>query len=296
MAKTPRVLSGQVAAITGGARGIGRATAEAFLAQGMKVAIGDLDLATAEQTAKELSSRGEIRAYALNVTEPESHEAFIEATENDLGPIDVYVNNAGIMPVGRFLEQDHATDRRQIDINVIGVLNGMRAILPRFQQRYSGHLVNIASTAGKGGFPGVAVYCGTKHFVVGMSEGVRLELKDTPIEVMCVMPGFVNTELVSGLGSARGIKNASPDDVANEIVEALKVPRFDVFVPRIIGPVSKVMNTLPRSSRERIAHALKADTVMLEVDQSARAAYELRAAHSDPGLEAGEDAPRQLTP
>jgi NADP-dependent 3-hydroxy acid dehydrogenase YdfG len=287
MAKTPRVLSGQVAAITGGGRGIGRATAEALLAQGMMVAIGDLDLPTAEQTASELSSRGMIKAYPLNVTEPESHETFIDAVERDLGPIDVYINNAGIMPVGRYLEQDPSSDRRQIEINVFGVLHGMRAILPRFQQRYSGHLVNIASMAGKGGFPGVAVYCGTKHFVVGVSEAVHLELKDTPIEVTCVMPSFVNTELVSGLGSARGVKNAEPTDVAGEIVAALQVPRFDVFVPRAVGRINRVMSVMPRRAREGIAHALKADTVMLDVSPE-RAAYELRAAQSASGLEPGE--------
>jgi NADP-dependent 3-hydroxy acid dehydrogenase YdfG len=294
MAKTPRVLSGQVAAITGGGRGIGRATAKALLDQGMKVAIGDLDLATAEQTAKDLSSSGEIKAYALNVTEADSHEAFIEAAEKDLGPIEVYINNAGIMQLGRFLEQDAKTDQRQVDINVFGVLHGMRAILPRFQQRYSGHLVNIASTAGKGGFPGGAVYCGTKHFVVGVSEAVRAELRETPIEVSCVMPIIVNTELASGLQPARGLKNVDPEDVANEIVSALQVPRFDVFVPRSVGRITAAMNVLPRRGREGIARALKADRVLLETDGAQRAAYELRASSSEPGLEPG-DAQKQLS-
>jgi NADP-dependent 3-hydroxy acid dehydrogenase YdfG len=295
MAKTPRVLRGQVAAITGGARGIGRATAKALLGEGMRVAIGDLDVALAQQTAQELSSLGEIKAYPLNVTEAESHEGFIAAVENDLGPIDVYINNAGIMPLGRFLEQDALTDRRQIDINVFGVLHGMRAILPRFQERYSGHLVNVASSAGKGGFPGGAVYCGTKHFVVGVSEAVHLELHETPIEVSCVMPVIVNTELTSGLKSARGVKNIEPEDVAGEIVDALQKPRFDVFVPRYVGKINAAMAIVPRRGREAIGRGLKADKVLLERDDAARAAYELRAAQSDPGVEAGE-AQKQLTP
>jgi NADP-dependent 3-hydroxy acid dehydrogenase YdfG len=294
MAKTPRVLRGQVAAITGGARGIGRATAKALLDQGMKVAIGDLDAGLATQTAQELSSLGEIKAYPLNVTEAESHEGFIAAVENDLGPIDVYINNAGIMPLGRFLEQDAMTDRRQVDINVFGVLHGMRAILPRFHERYSGHLVNVASSAGKGGFPGGAVYCGTKHFVVGVSEAVHLELHETPIEVSCVMPVIVNTELTSGLKSARGVKNIEPEDVANEIVDALQAPRFDVFVPRYVGKISAAMNVVPRRAREAIGRGLKADQVLLDRDDAARAAYELRAAQSDPGIEAGETQ-KQLT-
>src|SRR3712207_8565668 len=88
------------------------------------------------------------------------------------------------------------------------------------------------STAGKAGIPGGATYCGTKHFVVGVSEAVRAELRGSGIEVSCVMPGVVNTELAAGLQEARGVRNVNPEDVAEAIVEVLEVPRFDVFVPR----------------------------------------------------------------
>ena len=86
------------------------------------------------------------------------------------------VNNAGIMPLGKFVEEDDATAQRMVDINVHGVMYGMKLALPRMQRRNSGHIVNLASQAGKGGFPGGATYCGTKHFVVGVSEAVRAEL------------------------------------------------------------------------------------------------------------------------
>jgi NADP-dependent 3-hydroxy acid dehydrogenase YdfG len=291
MAKQPRVLNGLVAAVTGGARGIGRETARAFVAQGMKVAIGDLDLTAAKATAEELGSS--VKAYELNVTDRSSFEAFVDAAEADLGPLDVLVNNAGIMQLGLFLEEDDATAHRQVDINVHGLMYGMKIVLPRMVARNKGHLVNIASTAGKGGFPGGATYCGTKHFVVGMSEAVRGELRETPIEISCVMPGIVNTELATGLHEARGVKNINPEDVANAIVEALQVPRFDVFVPKMIGPISTMMNILPRRGREGIVRALKGDQVLM-VDPSARHAYELRASHSEPGLEPG-DAAKQLT-
>jgi short-subunit dehydrogenase len=170
---------------------------------------------------------------------------------------------------------------------------GMKEVLPRFQDRGRGHLVNIASSAGKGGFPGGATYCGTKHFVVGVSEAVRGELRGTGIEVSCVMPGIVNTELAQGLHQARGVKNIEPTDVAEGIVEALKHPRFDVYVPRSIGPISKVLSLLPRSGREAFVRVLRADTV-LQVDPADRRAYELRAARSEPGLESAE-AQRELT-
>jgi len=292
MAKQPRVLTGKVAAITGGARGIGKETARQFVQEGMRVAIGDLDLELAKQTAQELGPN--VVAFPLNVTERSSFKAFLDDTEETLGPIDVLVNNAGIMQLGRFLEEDDATTQRQIDINVNGVLWGMKEVLPRFLARNTGHLVNIASTAGKAGFPGGATYCGTKHFVVGVSEAVRAEVRETPIEVSCVMPVVVKTELASGLQPTRGVKHIEPGDVAAEIVRALKFPKFDVFVPREIQAITTAMNVLPRRGREAIGRALKADKVLDQRDDATRRAYELRASNSQPGLEPGAEA-KQLT-
>ncbi len=287
MAQQPRTLQGEVAAITGAARGIGRATAQAFVRHGMKVAIGDLDVAAARQTAEELGPNA--IALELNVCDRASFARYLDEAEEQLGPIGVLVNNAGIMQIGPFLEENDVTAQRQVDINVHGVLFGMKEVLPRMLARNRGHLVNIASTAGKAGFPGGATYCGTKHFVVGASEAVRAELRGTPIEVSCVMPGIVNTELATGLQEARGVKNVNPEDVADAIVDALRTPRFDVFVPRSIGPINKVLGLLPRAGREGFARALKADRVLLQADPGARRAYELRASRSEPGLEAGDE-------
>ena len=294
MAKQHRILTGQVAAITGAARGIGRATAQAFLREGMKVAIGDLDYATAQQTAKELG-HGTV-AFELDVTRRDSVKAFLDGAEEQLGPIDILVNNAGIMQVGHTIwEEDDATTQRMIDINVNGVMYGVKEIVPRFLARGRGHVVNIASTAGKGGFPGGGTYCGTKHYVVGLSEALRAELRGTGVEVSCVMPVVVNTELASGLQETRGVKQVQPEDVAGEIVSALQELRFDVFVPRSVAGITKVMNLLPRNGREAMSRALKADQVLKQVDTGKRAAYELRASHSEPALDAGNEA-KQLAP
>jgi NADP-dependent 3-hydroxy acid dehydrogenase YdfG len=287
----PRPLSGKVIAITGAARGIGLATARACAARGMKVAIGDLDLAEAQRAAESLP--GAI-ALALDVTDRPSFDAFLDAAEAQLGPVDVLVNNAGIMQIGPFLEEDEATAVRQIDINVHGVLHGMKLVLPRFKARGTGHLVNIASMAGKTGVPGGATYSGTKFFVYGVSEAVRGELRGTAIEVSVVMPVPVNTELATGLERGRGSTFVEPEDVAAEIVAALEHPRFDVPVPRSIGRLVHVTGVLPRGAREAIGRAFKADKVLAEADQSARQGYELRAAHSEPGLEPGAET-RQLS-
>ena len=119
-----------------------------------------------------------------------------------------------------------------IDINLHGVIYGTKLALERMQPRRSGHIVNIASQAGKAGIPGGATYCATKHAVVGLSEAVRLENRDHGIEVSCVMPAVVNTELGSGLPDTRGVKKLEPEEVADAIVEAIETNRFDVWVPK----------------------------------------------------------------
>jgi short-subunit dehydrogenase len=191
-------------------------------------------------------------------------------------------------------DEDDATTLRMIDINVNGVMYGVKEIVPRMLERGRGHVVNIASTAGKGGFPGGATYCGTKHYVVGLSEALRAELRGTGVEVSCVMPVVVETELASGLQETRGVKHVKPQDVADEIVSALKDVRFDVFVPRSVAQITRMMNLLPRGGREAVSRALKADQVLAHVDEGKRAAYELRASQSDHALDAASQ-PRQLT-
>jgi NAD(P)-dependent dehydrogenase (short-subunit alcohol dehydrogenase family) len=280
MAKNRRSLNGKVVAITGGARGIGKATAAALVNKGCRVAIGDLDLELAEQTAAHLG--GGTVALPLDVTDRGSFERFLDEAERQLGPLDVVINNAGIMPVTPFEEESEDSIRRQIDINLVGVITGTQLAVRRFRSRGSGHIVNIASQAGKAGIPGIATYSGTKHAVVGLSEAVRGELRGTGVEVSCVMPTVVNTELTSGVGQ-KWVKPVEASDVANEIADALEVPRFDVFVPRANGVLYKVLGPLPRSWREALGRVMKVDKLMTEVDHGARRAYEERAAKSEPG-------------
>src|ERR1700716_1073136 len=145
MAKQPRILAGESAAITGAARGIGRSTAEAFLRQGMKVAIGDVDVEAAQKTASELGPSAV--ALPLDVTDRASFSAFLDEAERQLGPVDVLVNNAGIMQVGRFIDEDDVTARRMIDINLHGVILGTKLALARMIPRDRGCIVNISSQA-----------------------------------------------------------------------------------------------------------------------------------------------------
>ncbi|HEX7299530.1 MAG TPA: SDR family oxidoreductase [Solirubrobacteraceae bacterium] len=295
MAKQPRNLVGQVAAVTGAARGIGKATAQAFAREGMKVAIGDIDATLAEQAAAEIGPAAQ--GFALDVTRRDSFEAFLDGAEERFGPLDVLVNNAGIMALGRFVDEDDGTTARMVDINLHGVILGMKLALPRMMARDRGHVVNISSQAGKYGAPGGATYSATKHAVIGLTEAVRgeLHIEGSAVELSYVMPFVVNTELGAGTGQARGLRHLEPGDVADAIVDALRRGVVDVWLPRSSRHTQRLNQILPRRISERIARALKADRVLMGADKQARAAYELRAAHSEPAVEPSDEA-RQLTP
>jgi NAD(P)-dependent dehydrogenase (short-subunit alcohol dehydrogenase family) len=278
MAKVARSLAGQVVAITGGGRGIGRATAAALLAHGARVAIGDIESALAERTAEELGA-GTV-GLPLDVTDRASFAAFLEEVERRHGPLDVLINNAGIMPIGPFVEETQGTAERMVDINLNGVIFGSKLALERFLPRGRGHLVQLASMAGKAGFPGGATYCATKHAVVGLSEAIRAEVRGTNIDISVVMPVVVNTELGSGLPTTPGVKVVEPEDVANAIVEALQTGRFEVFVPRSMAGVVRFNALMPRRAQEAVGRLLKGDQVLAHPDHAVRAAYEKRMAET----------------
>ncbi|NBH04841.1 SDR family oxidoreductase [Amycolatopsis sp. SID8362] len=273
-------LAGKVVVITGGGQGIGAATASALSRLGAKVVIGDLDQVRAEKTAGELDAE----ALPLDVTDIRGFTEFLDEVERRHGRIDVLVNNAGIMPLARLEEESDATTRRQLEINLHAVIHGTREAVKRMRPRRSGHIVNVASFAGKAGFPGAATYCATKHAVVGLSEAVHLELHGSGVHVSCVLPAIVRTELASGLGEAKLFKSSRPEDVADAIVSTLRKPRFEVFVPRSVGTMGKLTRLLPRRAGEALARVLKADQLLASAAHSpARAEYEARAAESAPG-------------
>jgi NAD(P)-dependent dehydrogenase (short-subunit alcohol dehydrogenase family) len=283
MAKQPRSLSGKVAVVTGGGRGIGRALAQALARKGVRVAIGDVDAEAAERAAAELGASAV--GLRLDVTDLPGFTAFLDDVERRLGPIDILVNNAGIMPISPLEHETEGSITRQLEINVRAVIHGTQEAIRRMRPRGTGHIVNVASMAGKSGFPNLATYSATKFAVVGLSESVHLELRGSGIEVSCVMPGVVDTELSAGLKSVRGVKHVTPELVADEIVHALEVPRFDVIVPRSAGRVAALAALLPRRAREALGRAINADKTATGADPARRAAYESRAAASAPAAE-----------
>jgi short-subunit dehydrogenase len=271
MSRRPvRPIAGRVVAITGGARGIGLATARLLAARGARVAVGDLDGAAAERAGAELGGFG----GALDVTSRESFSAFLAGAAAALGPLDVLVNNAGVMHVGPFLEEDDDWTRRQLEVNAFGVALGMKLALPAMVARGGGHVVNVASAAARIGVPREAVYSASKHAVAGLSEAVRSELRGTGVELSVVLPGLVRTELAAG--TLKGSLVLGPERVAAAIARTLERPRFEVYVPRAYAGLSLLGALLPRPARERLLRAAGAERATAHTTPADRAAYEHR--------------------
>ena len=267
-------IAGRVVAVTGAARGIGRAIAERLAREGARVAIGDIDAALVEGAAAEIG--GATIGLALDVSDRGSFEAFVDSAEERLGPLDVLVNNAGILLMGPFLDESDAATEREFAVNVMGVVYGMRIVLPRMRERGRGQVVNIASGASFVAPPGEASYAATKHAVVGLTEGVRAELRGTGVDLTLVFPGLVKTELAVGSRPTRGMKWIEPDTVAGGVVDAIRKPVPEIFVPRSMAPTLRLNKVLPPRARERLGKLFRLDQFATGADPSARAAYNER--------------------
>jgi short-subunit dehydrogenase len=212
-------LDAAIVAVTGGARGIGKATGDLFAAKGATVCVGDLDGG----------------AYNVDVTARESFAAFVGTVLERHERIDVLVNNAGVMPLGDFLSEDDAISRTTLDVNVWGPILGMRLLLPHMIERGRGHIVNVASMAGKFAIPGMAVYNASKFAAVGLSAAVREEYRDAGVSVTTVLPSAVRTRLASGVPLGRGLPTVEPDAVARAIVGSVANRRAEITVPRYLA-------------------------------------------------------------
>lgn len=260
-------LNGASVAITGGAQGIGRATAELLAARGAKVAIGDLNVQLAAEVAEAIGGT----AHQLDVSDRASVEAFVVAAEAAHGPLEVFINNAGVMPNGGFLELDEATDRMQFDVNVFGVINGMRTVLPGMVERGRGHVVNVASLAGKFPIKGLAVYNGTKFAVVGLTAATRLEFEPTGVSISAILPSAVDTALASGL-DMRPLPKVKPQAIAEAIVDSVSTRRAETAVPGYVGRLADVAAITPEPALKALRRLVRDDRA-LRPDTDDRSAY-----------------------
>ena len=284
----PIDLSHAVVVITGGAQGIGLATAQAFATTGATIYTGDLSPHTTSPSAAtsdlgagsadSVGGAGRIHGpWVLDVTSRESFASFVDNVIADAGRIDVLVNNAGVMPLGWFVDEPDALSRTTLDVNVWGLIHGMRLVLPGMVARGNGHVVNIASMAGKIPFPGMAVYNASKYAAVGLTAAVRRELHGTGVTASAVLPSAVRTSLSSGVRLGGLLPTADPSDVAAAVLRTCRTRQAEVAVPRWLGGW-KVLDGLVPSSVMALGRRLAGDDRGLIVDNEARAAYADRVA------------------
>lgn len=271
LGQTREALAGKVIAITGGARGIGLETATALLAAGAAVALGDIDADAVGKAAADLGVEG----FELDVTDAASFESFLDRVEATVGPVDVLINNAGIMPVGPFLEYSEALIRRTVGIDLVGVMLGSAAAARRMVDGRGGQIVNVSSVAGRLPNPGLTVYNGAKAGVIEFSEALDAELAPRGVRVSTVLPTFTETGLIDGLQTNALVTTVRPEQVAAGVVQMIARPRVRAAAPRSMGWVA-VNTVLPHSLKQVLRRLTKTDTIFLHPDTAARADYDAR--------------------
>ncbi len=226
--------------VTGASSGIGAGIARELAACGARVMLGARRVERLDALAAELTAAGgTVRARALDVTDRVSVASFADAARAAWGPVDVIVNNAGIMPLSPMASMKVEEWERMVDVNIKGVLYGVAAVLPEMTARGAGHIVNIASIGALQVVPTATVYCATKHAVRAISDGLRQE--NQRIRVTCIHPGVVESELAGTITdpvAAAAMKTyraiaLKPDAIARAVRFALQQPD-DVDVSEIV--------------------------------------------------------------
>ncbi|MCX6393821.1 MAG: SDR family NAD(P)-dependent oxidoreductase [Solirubrobacterales bacterium] len=234
MAELP--LAGRAAAITGASSGIGEATAIALAKAGASVALGARRLDRLEDLAGRINADGgKAVAIECDVADEASAHAFVNGAAEQLGRLDILINNAGVMLLGPVEGADTNDWRTMIEVNVLGLLYCTQAALPLLRDSGQGHIVNVSSIAGRSASAGVGVYNATKWGVTGFSEALRQEAAHSKIRVTCVEPGLVETELQSHNKNPFVIETLDkmikdigdvlqPEDIADAIIHAVTAP------------------------------------------------------------------------
>ena len=228
-------LRDRVALVTGASSGIGEATALMLAAAGARVAVAARRRDRLESVASRIRERGgEALVVAADFGVEAEAQRAVRETEKAFGRLDILVNNAGVMYLEPVIEADLARWRRMFEINVLGLIAATQAALPGMRERRDGHIVNIASTAGRIASPMGAAYSGTKFGVVAFSESLRKEIYKHRVRVTVIEPGLVATELREHIGHAAtqeaindwadSIRQLQPDDIARAILFCVTQP------------------------------------------------------------------------
>lgn len=219
-------LTGKVALITGAGRGIGRATAIEFAKEGIHVGLIARNKNHLEKVAEELQPYGvKVSIATADVSDLESITKAVEHVSQELGPIDILINNAGISKFGNFMELDPKDWEQIIKVNLMGVYYTTRAVLPQMIERKSGDIINISSTAGQKGAPVTSAYSASKAGVLALTESLMLEVRKHNIRVTALTPSTVATDMAVDLNLTDGNpdKVMQPEDLAEFMVSQLKL-------------------------------------------------------------------------
>jgi NAD(P)-dependent dehydrogenase (short-subunit alcohol dehydrogenase family) len=244
--------SGSVAIITGAASGIGRATAERFGGLGLALGLADLNQERLEATERDLAARGaRVLSVVTDVSDIASCRRLVQAVENRFGRIDVLVNSAGVVRPALVEATTDADVELELRVNLFGVINTTRAVLPIMRRQNRGHIVNIASLAAVTPLPGEAVYCASKYGVRGFSLALAVELRHTPLRVSVVHPDSTETPMLAYEATHGGAplsfsgKILQPDDITDAVVRALQTGKREISVPRSRGWLAMLGELVP---------------------------------------------------
>lgn len=247
-------MRGTTAVVTGASRGIGVHIARALVKEGANLSLAARSEAELEVVRKEMASLG-VKAIATrcDVSNAEDRATLIERTQAELGPIDILINNAGIETMSRFHEADEDDLVRTLDVNLVAAMLLTRAVLPGMLERERGHIVNIASGAGKVGVPYAVAYATSKHGMVGLTNSLRCEYHKNPVGFSVVCPGFVTETGMYARWEQEGAKapkivgRSTPEKVAEVVITCIHKNRSEVLVNTPpVRPLVVLANIAPR--------------------------------------------------
>lgn len=243
-------LQGQVAVITGASGGIGRATALVLAGAGVRVCLGARRLEQLQAVVEEVRSKGgHAIAVKTDVSKRAEVKNLVAQAEKEFGPVDILVNNAAIWSFTLMTSLQEDDWERMVDINCKGVLNGIGAVLGSMVSRKKGHIVNISSEGGLKAFSGLAVYCGTKFFVEGLTHTMRQELAKHNVKVTAIEPGDValdapmaavkDPEAYALCGPSEDLEVLQPENIAQAVLYAVAQPSHVAVNQMLVQPLGR---------------------------------------------------------
>ena len=261
-------LDGKRVLITGGAQGIGLAMAMKFAGRGADIVIADLNEGKLPEAKAKIEALGvTVWGFPVDVTNPTSIASLKAQIAAEAGPIDVLVNNAGIVFGGPFIETPLDRHLKTYEVNTLGVVAMTHAFLPDLIERPEAHLVNISSASGFIGLPYGSTYASSKWAVIGFSESIRAELKvlgHEHVHVTIVCPSYIGTGMFEGAAAPKATSILEPDFIAEKVVQAVERNRIHVLEPWMVKITPLLRELLPTALYDRISHLFGADTSMAQ--------------------------------